>query len=101
MREPAGLHRVHGASESWGETAMHLAAANQDAEAVRCLLDGGASVEAEDNDGWSPLHRLVSTTAARDCLALMLQQLVPPAPTIGTIRVSTGEALEDYPDTEV
>jgi ankyrin repeat protein len=50
-------------SDSWGHTAMHFAANNQDlVEAdltVRTLKEHGGHLDALDNDGWTPLYDAV------------------------------------------
>ncbi len=63
-----------------GETALHLAAATGNAEAVRALLKGGADVEARAEDGCAPLDyavRLGSITEAAEALVEAGAQLTP------------------------
>jgi len=46
-----------------GETPLLLAARYMRADAARMLLDGGASVVAQDNSGRTPLHAAIAADA--------------------------------------
>ena len=41
----------------YGQTQLHVAAADSDAVAVHRLLTAGAYPDARDNGGWTPLHQ--------------------------------------------
>ena len=43
------------AADKYGKMALHLAAEQGNETAVQLLVDRGASTEARDNNGWTPL----------------------------------------------
>lgn len=64
---------VHDRAQRW--TCLHFAAQDQRAEIIRILLDVGASVEAVDAFGNTPLWRCVFTTAGNaDAVAILLER---------------------------
>jgi hypothetical protein len=69
-----------GRMRSGGETALHLAAAANHAGAVKLLVQGGADVEAMDQDGLGPLDYAIeqgNATAAAEALVAAGAQLTP------------------------
>ena len=63
-----------------GQTALHIATACCTIDAVRQLLDAGSDINAQDSDGWTPLHVAVGAAAhnvfrvshyTTDCVAKM------------------------------
>lgn len=59
--------------ESDGETALHRAASRGHLQAVRLLLDGGASVDAVDGEGVTPLV-LAAYRGQTDVVKLLLER---------------------------
>jgi len=69
-----------GRLRSGGETALHLAAAANNADAVKLLVQGGADVEAMDQDGRGPLDYAIeqgNATAAAEALVAARARLTP------------------------
>src|SRR5437870_4258579 len=76
IRSPSGAVKLL----PGGETALHLAAAAGNAQAVRVLLQAGAEVEARAQNGRAPLDyalRLGSATEAGEALVEAGAQLTP------------------------
>jgi ankyrin repeat protein len=76
IRSPTGRLKLF----PGGETALHLAAAAGNAEAVRVLLQAGAEVEAQAGDGRAPLDyavQLGSVTEAAEVLVEAGARLTP------------------------
>jgi hypothetical protein len=72
LREPG---RVQG-----GESALHLAAAAKNAEAIRLLTQAGAEVEAKDANGLAPIDYALRLGSANEATAALVQagaQLTP------------------------
>lgn len=46
-----------------GQTALHIATACCTSDAVRQLIDASSDVNAQDIDGWTPLHVAVGAAA--------------------------------------
>jgi hypothetical protein len=80
-----------------GETALHLAAVAGNAEAVRVLLQAGAEVEAQAEDGRAPLDyavQLGSVTEAAEALVEAGAQLTPQ-------RLETMHSAAHNPDSDL
>jgi ankyrin repeat protein len=39
-----------------GNSLLHIAVWNDDLLTIQCILTAGASIEAQNNQGWTPLH---------------------------------------------
>lgn len=63
---------VHLADHQEQHTALHFAAFDLDKEAVRILLKAGADPNAQDANGWTPMHVVVHTPDPRTLLVLDL-----------------------------
>ncbi len=74
-----GLLLMHGAdanlADQIGETPLHVAAANDDLDAARALIDAGAQVAPVSMQGWTPLH-VASLKGSLSVVALLLQSKV-------------------------
>lgn len=46
-----------------GQTTLHIATACCTSDAVRQLIEAGSDINAQDADGWTPLHVAVGATA--------------------------------------
>ena len=59
-KEVIDLLLVHGADvlavTEDEKTALHFAAQNDEVEMIKSMIERGLPVNAEDNDGWTPLH---------------------------------------------
>lgn len=58
--------------DKFGLTALHLAAANLDSDFVKLLLDRGANVAIQEQNGFTPLHYAVNGNPNGDSVALCL-----------------------------
>jgi len=91
------MTQVGGRKRRGGETALHLAAAANNPEAVKLLLDAGAALEAVAEDGGAPLDyalRLGTANTAAEALVAAGAQLTPQR-----LELMHSDALR--PDTDV
>jgi ankyrin repeat protein len=68
--EATGCEDVN--SLSAGESALHLAVESGHAEAAVLLLDAGASVNAPNSYGWTPLHSAAQSERSAETVSLLL-----------------------------
>ena len=84
-----------------GDTALTLAASTGDLEVVRCLLDGGADVDAVNTAGYGAIHNAIYRTAGRaggaaELVGLLLERGATPDRVTGDretpLRIAAGFA---------
>lgn len=60
--------------QTFGYTPLHLACIKDDMNLVAMLLDAGAKIDQQSNDGSTPLHLAVTYNAASDVISLLLNR---------------------------
>lgn len=72
MLVESGMADVNATNPAEGATAMHGAAYEGNVECIRYLLENGADVNVQDDDGWTSLHAAVCGEK-RKCVEVLLK----------------------------
>lgn len=72
MLVESGMADVNATNPAEGATALHGAAYEGNVDCIRYLLENGADVNVQDDDGWTPLHAAVCGEK-RKCVEVLLK----------------------------